>query len=206
LPTPTPDPDRTAAAAALAAFDSLIEQTDLAYHVKQVGHVEAAAQGGTAMFDYTAAIDVAGADFSAAFTIRSVVTQIRAVKGKVWTKDGGKPWVLQFGTDLPRPSELVSPWQYLGDLGKLAFVARAMDREGAFEFENTGPVSALTALTNSLGIVGYITALIFVVQPDGTPVEIRFEGKTPVGDGAVKSTGVLSISNMGGAIVIKPPA
>lgn len=207
--TPTPDPDRAAAAAALAAFDALIKHTDLTYHVAETDRIEIGRSGASAtptVFTVTGTADVAGADFTAVITARGITAQLRAVRGKFWTKDGSKAWVHQLDRAMPFPSEAVSPWQYLGDLSKLKFVARPDDRPEALEFANTGIIGIPTTATETLGIVGMITKLSFVLLEDGTPVEIRFDAEAVNAEGAKTLTlGTVTVSNVGGAIVIKSP-
>ena len=206
-PTPSPDPDRTAATAALAAFDALIKHTDLTYHIDVHETAEGTLSTKSITVDDKVSGDVAGADFAVALTIKGVVTQLRAVRGVLWAKASGKAWQHASATAWPYPSEMISPWQYLGDFVKLRFVSRSAGAEDSFVFTNTAPIGVHTILTDTLGIVGMITTLHFTLLGDGTPVSIDYVGESPDGNGGkVTYSGTVTVTNVGGAIVIKSPA
>ena len=204
---PTLDPDHAAAAAALTAFDALIKHPDLTYHVEELDTGQITLSGKTTTVVVKSIGDVAGADFAVALTIKGVVTQLRAVHGVFWAKASGKSWQHGSAAAMPYPSELLSPWRYLGDFGKLQFVSRSAGAEDAFVFTNTAPIGLQGILTSTLGIVGMITTLHFSVLGDGTPVSIDFVGEAPDGSGdKVTYSTTVTLTKVGGAIVVKSPA
>ena len=155
-PRPTLDIDQAATAAALKAFDSLIEQTDLTYYAEPCGQVDTAVSSSSTprVTEFKASFDVAGADFAATITVGRTSVQFRGIGPKLWMKASGPGWVYQGQSGMTRTSEILSPWQYLGDLGKLKFVARVKDRPGTLEFTNAGIIGMPVHATNTLASSG----------------------------------------------------
>lgn len=200
-PSRSLDPDQRAAQAALDAFVALASDPELSLRIDQVGSFDNA--GSTADFAY--AIDISGSDFAAVMTLAGQTTEVRAMSGYGYIKQGDAGW-LTTEIDGATVLDITNPWQYLGDVEKLRFVSRAPTRPEAFQFANGAPIDYQTGAMRRNNLVGKITELNFVVLPDGTPVELTFAAASPDGhEGTVTITSRITFSKVGEPITIEKP-
>lgn len=208
-PAPTPtadpshslDPDQRAAQAALRAFVALAHDPQLSLRIDQVGSFHGA--GSTADFAY--AIDISGSDFAAVMTLAGETTEVRAVSGYGYIKQGEADW-LTTEIDGATVLDITNPWQYLGDVDALRFVSRAPTRPDAFQFANRAAVDYQTGAMRRNDLVGKITELNFIILPDGTPVELMFAAASPDGqNGTVAITSRITFSKVGEPVTIEKP-
>ena len=206
-PAPSIERDAVAAAAALEAFHSLIGQPDLSYHFEEHQRATTGANATPTTIDLAIVVDVTGSDFDAVISANGGVGKFRAVGGMLWTQANGKAWARSPQAEGLHASDLVSPWRYLGNFSKLVFVSKATDTAGGYEFANTSTIGVQTGLTNLLGIMGVIRTMRCDLLADGTPVTITFDADSSDGEGGtITYSDVVTITNVGKPIVIKPPA
>lgn len=206
-PTPTADPSRSldpdqrAARTALDAFVALAGDPELSLRIDQVGSFDGA--GSTADFAY--AIDISGSDFAAVMTLAGETTEVRAMSGYGYIKQGDADW-LTTEIDGATVLDITNPWQYLGNVDELRFVSRAPTQPEAFQFANGAAIDYQTGAMRRNDLVGKITELTFVVLPDGTPVELTFAATSPDGqNGTVTITSKITFSKVGEPITIEKP-
>ncbi len=200
-PSRSLDPDQRAARAALDAFVELAGDPELSLRIDQVGSFHGA--GSTADFAY--AIDISGSDFAAVITLAGETTEVRALSGYGYIKQGDADW-LTTEIDAATVLDITNPWQYLGDVDELRFVSRAPTQPEAFQFANGAAIDYQTGAMRRNDLVGKITELNFIVLPDGTPVELTFGAASPDGqNGTVTMTSRITFSKVGEPITIEKP-
>jgi hypothetical protein len=172
-PTPVPS-DVAAAAAAEAAFEELLLDPTLSYHVK--------GSGSDVLLDrpdrWSVDADVAGDEYDG--TAKSGRDSIRFafVDGRGWVKAKGTRWV-PLPVQTSAIPDIVRPWDYLCPPADVTYDAPAKEPADAYSFTCEPGYTVQSKRMQRAGLTVTIDTLTLVLAAGGKPVSLAVEGTYP---------------------------
>jgi hypothetical protein len=172
-PTPVP-PDVAAAAEAEAAFEELLADPKLSYHVK--------GSGSDVLLDrpqkWSIEADVSGAEWDGTAKAGGGSVRFAYVDGKGWVKVKGAKW-FPLPIQTSAIPDIVLPWGYLCPRAAVTYTEPAAKPAGAFTYSCKPDYTIQTQRMQRAGLTVTIDELTLVLAADGKPVALTVAGQYP---------------------------
>jgi hypothetical protein len=199
--------DQLAAGDALTAFQALVADEALTFHVDVLATEKV---NGRALPTTEQVLDVAGADFKGRLRMGGDTVRVVYREGTTWWKAGKSPWKKSARLSTKEAEDFTNVWRMLGDVSALEFKGRDPDRPDLFVFENARPITFQDHSFERAGAHGNVDSVTLTLQSDGTPVGYRAHMIATYISGAMADqkhdiTTVVDVSGVGSDITVTAP-